>query len=51
MTNYQKGVYYQGIKVFNALLCYINIIIIFLYGLDRLTCSGVDALPFFLGRS
>jgi hypothetical protein len=29
----------------------IIIVIIFLHGLDRLTCSGIDALPSFLGAS
>ena len=27
------------------------IIIIFLHGLGRLTCSGIDALPYFPGAS
>ena len=30
---------------------YIHFIIIFLYGLGHLTCSGIDALPSFPGAS
>jgi hypothetical protein len=32
-------------------MCRRNIIIIFLHGLGRLTCSGIDALPSFPGAS
>ena len=41
------------VEKFKSLIIFIIIIIIiiFLYGLGRLTCSGIDALPPFLGAS
>ena len=36
-----------GVETYNALFQGLEIIIIFLHGLGRLTCSGIDALPSF----
>jgi len=44
----ERGIY---LCVIGQMIIIILIIVIFLHGLDRLTCSGIEALPSFPGSS
>jgi len=50
-SGYQQHVSATHVDIFSVVRTRIQIIIIFLHGLGRLTCSGIDALPSFSGVS